>query len=136
VLKKKFDPNVSFNDLVYAPATTATSATQQYNTIKFEKFVASVASVATPYNLPTELSDNSDAKVVAWINSHPPDLPDAQNHCAACGEYIEVYDVHWIYLADGALIHYSGKYDNKCWKRWQEIRRDNANTALKKSKGV
>ena len=74
--------------------------------------------------------------VIAWINSHPPDLPLSQNHCAACGEYIEVYNTLWVYLGDGALIHYSGKYDKVCWEKWQKIRRDNANTALKKPKGV
>ena len=85
---------------------------------------------------PELIEGSTETNIIAWINSHPPDLPDAQNHCAACGEFIEVYDVYWIYLADGALIHYSGKYDNKCWKRWQKIRLDNANTALKNPKRV
>jgi hypothetical protein len=88
-----------------------------------------------PFVTPDLIEDRAEANIIAWINNHPPDLPLSQNHCAACGEYIEVYDTHWVHLGDGALIHYSGKYGKDCWERWQEIRRNNAKIAFKTSKG-
>jgi len=84
---------------------------------------------------PDLIGGSVEANVIAWINSNPPDLPEAQNHCAACGEFIEVYDVHWVCLSDGALIHYSGKYGKVCWGRWQKMRRDDAKRAMETSEG-
>lgn len=84
---------------------------------------------------PDLVRDSVEANVIAWINSHPPDLPETQNHCAACGEFIEVYDIHWVCLGDGALIHYSGKYGKVCWGRWQKMRRDEAKRAMETSDG-
>ena len=69
---------------------------------------------------------DTECKVVAWINSNRPDLPEHQNNCAACGEYIQVYDTHWVILGDGALIHYSGKHGKTCVDQWQEICRGKA----------
>jgi hypothetical protein len=82
------------------------------------------------------VSEPDERTVVAWINSHPPVPPKDKNHCAACGEYIEVYNTNWVYLGDGALIHYSGKYGKVCWDQWQEMRRDEANSALGLPKGA
>jgi hypothetical protein len=67
-----------------------------------------------------------EKKVIAWINSNPPDLPEHQNNCAACGGYIPVHDTGWVILGDGALIHYSGKHGQVCWKRWHRTRRSEA----------
>ena len=69
---------------------------------------------------------NNNDKVTAWINANPPDLPEHQNNCAACGEHIPVYDTGWVCLGDGALIHYSGKHGQVCWKRWHRMRRGEA----------
>ena len=69
-------------------------------------------------------------KIVAWINSNPPELPEIQNHCAACGAFIPVYDTGWIYLADGALIHYSGEHGLTCWEEWKKMRSEAARAAL------
>ena len=71
-------------------------------------------------------SSSPENRIIAWINSNPPDLPDPQNDCAACGEFIPIYDSGWVYLADGALIHYSGKHGTKCLAAWQKKRRDAA----------
>jgi hypothetical protein len=68
----------------------------------------------------------SEPRIIAWINSNPPDLPDVQNNCAACGEFIPVYDTGWVILGDRSLIHYSGKYGLKCWKAWKAKRRTDA----------
>jgi hypothetical protein len=70
------------------------------------------------------------AAVIAWINANPPDLPMHQNHCAACGEYIPVYDTGWVYLGDGALIHHGGERGRDCFDRWQDMRRDEAERAI------
>lgn len=83
----------------------------------------------------TVTADISEKKVVAWINSHPPDLPIDQNNCAACGEYIHVYDTGWVCLGDGALIHYSDKHGKTCFDSWHQTRRDAAKTALNEQKG-
>ncbi len=72
-------------------------------------------------------ADTSEKKVIAWINSHPPDLPNDQNHCAACGEFIQVYDIGWVILGDGALVHHGGKHGDACHKKWARMRRDEAN---------
>lgn len=71
-----------------------------------------------------------ESKVVAWINRHPPDLPDVQNYCAACGEFIPVYDTNWVHLADGAFIHHGGKHGRSCFNRWRQMRREKAERAL------
>jgi hypothetical protein len=63
------------------------------------------------------------SSIVAWINSNPPNLPESQNNCAACGELIPVYETGWVYLGDGALIHHGGETGDACWKRWQRMRR-------------
>jgi hypothetical protein len=70
-----------------------------------------------------EAFDSND-KVIAWINANPPDLPEHQNNCTACGGYIHVYDTHWVILGDGALIHYSGKHGKGCLEWWQRKRRE------------
>ena len=64
-----------------------------------------------------------DARVTAWCNANPPELPVSQNHCAACGEFIPVYENGWVYLADGALIHYGKPPTRCCFDEWQTIRR-------------
>lgn len=69
---------------------------------------------------------NAEDCVVAWINANPPVLPEVQNHCAACGEFIPVHESGWVFLGDGALIHYSGKHGLGCWEVWKEKRRDAA----------
>ena len=79
---------------------------------------------------PEERWPPSEAIVIAWINSNPPDLPDPQNNCAACGLPILVIDAGWVYLADGAMIHYSGKHEKICWERWLKMRRSEAMQAL------
>ncbi len=76
-----------------------------------------------------------ESKIIAWINANPPDLPEHQNDCAACGEYIHVYDTGWVCLGDGALIHYSGKHGKTCFDSWHQTRRDAAKTALNEQKG-
>lgn len=75
-------------------------------------------------------TDDAVDNVVAWINSNPPSLPDAQNHCAACGKFIEVYNTDWVYLADEALIHHGGKLGRACFDRWRQLRREEALEAL------
>ena len=74
--------------------------------------------------------DTEEGKVIAWLNANPPDFPAAQNNCAACGEFIPVYDTGWFYLGDGALIHYSGKYGLGCWEVWKSKRRETAQAAI------
>ena len=76
------------------------------------------------------IEETEENKIVAWINANPPNLPDAQNHCAACGEFIPVYDTGWVILGDGALIHYSGKHGKTCWDAWMSKRRKEAETNL------
>jgi hypothetical protein len=78
---------------------------------------------ATALTVQTVAADTSEKAVIASINSNPPNLPNDQNHCAACGEFIQVYDTGWVILADGALIHYSGKHGMECWEQWQRERR-------------
>tara|TARA_B110000046_G_scaffold161704_1_gene175554 strand:+ start:649 stop:831 length:183 start_codon:yes stop_codon:yes gene_type:complete len=56
-------------------------------------------------------------------------LPKVQNNCAACGDFIPVYD--WVILGDGALIHYSGKHGKTCWDAWMSKRRKEAETTLR-----
>jgi hypothetical protein len=75
----------------------------------------------------------SDHTVIAWINANPPDLPMHQNHCAACGEYIPVYDTGWVYLGDGALVHHGGERGRECLDRWQVLRRAEALEGLGES---
>jgi hypothetical protein len=70
-----------------------------------------------------EAFDNDD-KVTAWINANPPDVPEHQNNCAACGGYIPVHETGWVILGDGALIHYSGNHGMECWEQWQRKRRE------------
>ena len=77
-----------------------------------------------------QIEETEENKIVAWINANPPNLPDAQNHCAACGEFIPVYDTGWVILGDGALIHYSGKHGKTCWDAWMSKRRKEAETNL------
>jgi hypothetical protein len=72
----------------------------------------------------------SDHTVIAWINANPPDLPIHQNQCAACGEFIQVYDPGWVNLGDGALIHHGGERGQDCFDRWQNIRREEAERAI------
>lgn len=72
----------------------------------------------------------TEAGVVAWINANPPELPEVQNHCAACGESILFNDTGWVCLADGALIHYSGSHGLTCWEAWKKKRRETAHAAL------
>ena len=74
---------------------------------------------------------DKETHVIAWINANQPDLPEHQNNCAACGVYIEVHDTGWVILGDGALIHYSGKHGQVCWKRWLQIRNAEAKQAIK-----
>lgn len=78
----------------------------------------------------SQAEETEEGKIVAWINANPPDLPDAQNHCAACGEFIPVYDTGWVVLGDGALIHYSGKHGKTCWDAWSRKRRNEAESNL------
>ena len=73
---------------------------------------------------------DKENSIIAWINANPPDLPEAQNNCAACGEFIPVYDTSWVFLGDGALIHYSGKYGLGCWEVWKSIKRETAQAAI------
>ena len=75
-------------------------------------------------------SSSYEDQIVAWINSNPPNLPEPQNNCAACGEFIPVYDTGWVILGDGALIHYSGKHGKTCWEAWKTKRREIAQAAM------
>ncbi len=109
MLTNKFDPTPYLRNSVVVPATNATSATN-------EEYVAGVAAI------PTEMRETQS--VAAWINTHPPELPEHQNNCAACGEFIPVYDVGWVILGDGALVHI------KCRDRWSEMRRGSAKQSL------
>jgi len=55
----------------------------------------------------------------AWINTHPPgDLQDGK--CAACGN--DLRD-QFVILGDGASVHYSGTHGERCYRRWQRVRR-------------
>jgi hypothetical protein len=83
--------------------------------------------------VPSGLAINGDIKTIAWINANPPDLPMHQNHCAACGEYIPVYDTGWVYLGDGALVHHGGERGRECFDRWQVLRRAEALKGLGES---
>jgi hypothetical protein len=67
-----------------------------------------------------------EKSIPGWINANPPELPEHQNSCAACGVYIPVYDTGWVILGDGALIHYGDKHGTDCWERWRQKRRDEA----------
>ncbi|MDA1029712.1 MAG: hypothetical protein O3B41_11770 [Bacteroidetes bacterium] len=87
-----------------------------------------------PFVTDSQVEETEEGKIVAWINANPPDLPDAQNHCAACGEFIPVYDTGWVILGDGALIHYSGKHGKTCWDAWRRKRREEAESKLRVNK--
>jgi len=76
-----------------------------------------------------EQTSDGDNNIIAWFNANPPDLPKHQNSCAACGKHIPVHDTDWVILGDGALVHYSGKHGQVCWKHWQQIRNDEAKLA-------
>jgi hypothetical protein len=83
---------------------------------------------------PSITKDGGEAEIIAWINHHPPDIPATQSRCAACDELISANDNGWVYLGDGALIHYSGKHGKDCWRRWSQKRRDVAKLALRAAK--
>ena len=72
----------------------------------------------------------TEVDVVNWINANPPSLPRIQNHCAACGEYIHVYDQYWVILGDGALIHHGGHRRITCSRLWSAKRRQDARAHL------
>lgn len=80
-------------------------------------------------------ADDTETEIIAWINANPPDMPEHQNNCAACGEYIPVYDTGWVCLGDGALIHYGGKHGKKCFKNWHQMRREMAQSAFENLNG-
>lgn len=90
-----------------------------------EPIVPSVTIVTTDQPEETE-----EGKIIAWINSNPPSLPEVQNDCAACDEFILAYDTCWVILGDGALIHYSGKHGLGCWEAWKSKKRETAQAAI------
>jgi hypothetical protein len=77
-----------------------------------------------------DVAADPDDLIIAWKLANLPDLPDAQNNCAACGIFIPVYDTGWVILGDKALIHYSGKHGKTCWDAWMSKRRKEAETNL------
>ncbi|MZR29659.1 hypothetical protein [Sneathiella litorea] len=140
----KFDPFSELPNPGHSPAKVANPAKVWHETPQPDKRLATLAAIYSENTEPLDTGeiekratkitivtpDNAEAKIIAWINSHPPGLPIVQNNCAECGEFTPVYDTGWVILGDGALIHYSGKHGKKCWKAW---RRKRSNEAMSQS---
>ena len=67
-----------------------------------------------------------EAAIARWLNGHPPRNLDP-DHCAACDRPV---DDRLVILGDGAVIHYSGRHRDACYRTYQTMRRSEAEDAL------
>ncbi len=67
-----------------------------------------------------------EAAIARWLNGHPPRNIDP-DRCAACGGPV---DDRLVILGDGAVIHYSGRHRDACYRAYQTRRRKEAENAL------
>lgn len=72
------------------------------------------------------LADAYEAAIARWLNGHPPRNIDP-DRCAACDGPV---DDRLVILGDGAVIHYSGRHRDACYRAYQTRRRKEAENAL------